>query len=60
MKLESILEVDEHHDVILSETISTAVSGKRGGVLVNFDSHDDMGIQVGRSVAIGSGPKRRV
>jgi len=40
-----IYEVDEHHHVIISPTIATAMARAQGGVLLNFDSHDDWGIK---------------
>lgn len=45
-----IFEVDEHHHVLLSEEITSAFQEKagKGGILLNFDSHDDWGMSLVR------------
>ncbi len=40
-----IFEVDEHHHVLRSQTVQKAV----GEVLVNFDSHEDLGVSATRN-----------
>lgn len=43
-----VFEVDEHHHVLLSQEITSTVQdgADRGGVLLNFDSHDDWGMSL--------------
>lgn len=41
----TIFETDEHHRVLTSPALTDALNGKGPpGVLVNLDSHDDMGV----------------
>ena len=39
----SVKEVDQHHHCVLSATLARFVAEKSGAVLVNLDSHDDLG-----------------
>jgi hypothetical protein len=39
-----VFEVDEHHHILLADAVVEAVREEQGGVLLNFDSHDDWGI----------------
>jgi hypothetical protein len=36
--------VDEHSSILLSQSVCDAVQGTKGLTLVNFDSHDDLGV----------------
>lgn len=40
----TVAEVDEHHHVLQSDVFRTALQEASGLVLVNFDSHDDLGV----------------
>jgi hypothetical protein len=39
-----VLQVDEHHHVLQADVFKTALQDQAGLVLVNFDSHDDLGV----------------
>jgi len=40
----TVYEVDEHHEVLASASLTAALRDSACGVLVNFDSHDDLGV----------------
>ena len=39
-----VVEVDEHHHVLRCDVLKQALQDASGAVLVNFDSHDDLGV----------------
>ena len=39
-----VLQVDEHHHVLQADVFKAALQDQAGLVLVNFDSHDDLGV----------------